>query len=58
MRGKKGQVKRAVVSTNLVLSLQDIVEILEDELLVIDSEYRVRFAKLAGQGMLGEGTES
>ena len=58
MGEKRGQIKQFAGSTGLDLNLQDIVDIMEDELLVIDSEYRVRFARLAGQGIFRKRTES
>jgi signal transduction histidine kinase len=36
-------------------SLRDLIDILEDELVVVDAEYRVRFANAAMRSRLGEG---
>ena len=58
MRGKKTQTQPDIGSAGLDLSLQDIVDVVEDELLVIDNEYRVRFARLAAQSRFQKGTES
>ena len=47
MRGKETAVPQAAGNAGLDIPLQDIVDGVEDALLVIDSEYRVRFANLA-----------
>jgi len=58
MRGKKTQTQPDIGSAGLDLSLQDIVDVVEDELLVIDNKYRVRFARLAAQSKFQKGAES
>ncbi|MFC1958063.1 GAF domain-containing protein [Chloroflexota bacterium] len=58
MGKKRGLVKQTSAIADLDLSLQDIVDIVEDELLVIDSNYRVRFARLSTAEIPREGVES
>jgi signal transduction histidine kinase len=58
MARKGAAIQRATRSAAWDISLQDIVDGVEDEILVIDSEYRVRFANLAVQGRLQKGAES
>lgn len=45
-------------SASLGLALQDLVDGVEDELLVVDSEYRVKFANAVLRGRLPEDTKS
>jgi len=45
-------------SADLDITLQDIADSLEDELLVVDDEYRVRFANSAVRGKLLQGAKS
>ena len=58
MRRKETAIQRAARNTGLDITLQNIVDNLEDELLVIDSEYRVRFANSAVRGRFQNGAES
>ena len=61
-QGKRGKreltTQRSTESAGLDITLQDIVDGLEDELLVIDSEYRLRFLNSAVRRSLGERAES
>ncbi len=50
MRKKETAIQRAARNAGLDISLQDVVDSVEDELLVIDSEYRVRFANSTALG--------
>jgi len=50
--------QQATGNSGLDMSLQDIVDSVEDELLVIDSEYRIRFANSAARGRLRKETDS
>ena len=47
MRKKETAIQSASRNAGLDITLQDIVDSVEDELLVIDSEYRIRFANSA-----------
>jgi len=58
MRKKKTAIQRAAGHTDSDITLQEIVDGVEDELLVIDSEYRVRFVNSAARGGLQKGAES
>ena len=58
MRRKKTATQRVARNAGLDISLQDIVDGLEDELLVIDSDYRVRFANSAVQSRFQKAGES
>jgi signal transduction histidine kinase len=58
MPRKKTVIQRAAVNAGLDITLQEIVDGVEDELLVIDREYRVRFANSAAHGRFQEGDES
>jgi signal transduction histidine kinase len=58
MRKKETAIQQAATDVGLDISLQDVLHDVEDELLVIDSEYRVRFANSAAQGKLQQGAES
>ncbi len=48
----------AAENLDLYISLQDVVDGVEDEILVIDDEYRIRFANSAAIKRLKEGAES
>ncbi|MDI6775983.1 MAG: GAF domain-containing protein [Syntrophales bacterium] len=50
--------QRTAENTSLDMTLQDVVDSVEDELLVIDSEYRVRFANSTVRDRLKKGEES
>ena len=50
--------RRTAENASLDMTLQDIVDSVEDELLVIDGEYRVRFANSAVRGRSKKGEES
>jgi signal transduction histidine kinase len=52
-KGKDTSIRRATGTTDFDMSLQDIMEGVEDELVVIDGEYRVKFANAASR-MAGE----
>ena len=52
MREKKATSRRATRGEELKLSLQDIVNGVEDELIVVDSEHRVRLANSAARAKL------
>ena len=39
--------KKAIIESSLEADLQDIIDAVEDELLVVDPKYRVRFANAA-----------
>jgi len=58
MRKKEILIQRAAKNAGLDITLLDIVDGVEDELLVIDSEYRVMFANSAARGKLREEAES
>lgn len=56
---KKGTaVQRTIENADLGLTLQDVVDGVEDELLVIDSAYRIRFANSAVRGRFHKTDES
>ncbi|MCK4368136.1 MAG: GAF domain-containing protein [Dehalococcoidales bacterium] len=56
MGRKEAAIQRAARDTGLDISLQDVVDGVEDELLVIDDKYCVRFANAAMQRRVCEGT--
>ncbi len=58
MGEKETAIQRAKGNTGTDLTLQDIVDGVEDELLVIDSDYRIRFANSAARGRFQKGAES
>jgi len=58
MRRKETAIQRAARNAGLDITLQDIVDGVEDELLVIDREYRVKFANSAVRGRFQKGAES
>ena len=58
MRKKETATQQAAGNAGSDITLQDIVDGVEDELLVIDSEYRVRFANSAARDRLQKGAES
>ena len=58
MRKKESTTQRGARDAVPDVTLQDIVDGVEDELLVIDSEYRVRFANSAARGRLQKGDKS
>jgi len=58
MRRKETAIQRATKNTGLDITLHDMVDVVEDELLVIDREYRVRFANSAARRRLRKGTRS
>jgi signal transduction histidine kinase len=58
MQKKEAAIQQATTDAGLDISLQDVLHDVEDELLVIDSEYQVRFANSAAQGKLKKGPES
>jgi len=58
MRKKETAIQRAATDAGLDISLQDVLDGVEDELLVIDSDCRVRLANSAARGKLQKGTES
>jgi signal transduction histidine kinase len=55
---RRAAVRRPAENPGLDISLQDVVDGVEDELLVIDGDYRVRFANLAACAKLPDETES
>jgi len=58
MRRKETANQRGARDIDSDVTLQHIVDGVEDELLVIDSKYRIRFANSAAQGRLQKGDES
>ncbi|MGB2799470.1 MAG: GAF domain-containing protein [Dehalococcoidia bacterium] len=56
MSRKKIAIQRAE-NSGLPISLQDVVDSVEDELLVIDSEYRIQFANVAMKRALKKGAK-
>jgi len=58
MGRKEAAIQRAARDAGLDISLQDVVDAVEDELVVIDDKYRVRFANAAMQRKVCEGTGS
>jgi len=58
MRKKESTTQRGARDAVPDVTLQDIVDGVEDELLVIDSEYRVRFANSAARDRLQKGDKS
>ena len=57
MSRKERAIQQDAKNAVLDITLQDIVDGVEDELLVIDSQYRVRFANSAVRDRLQEGAE-
>jgi len=55
---KETAIHRSAGLAGVDISLQDVMDGIEDKLVVIDSEYRVRFANLAVRERLQEDTES
>jgi signal transduction histidine kinase len=55
---RKTAIHRTAGLAGIDISLQDVMDGIEDRLLVIDSEYRVRFANLAMRYEFHEGAES
>jgi len=58
MGKSKTEIQQAAETEALNLSLQDIVDGVEDEVVVIDSAYRVVFANSAARSRFQKGTES
>jgi len=58
MGRKDTAIQRKVRNVGLDITLQDIVDSVEDELLVIDSKYRVRFVNSAVRGRFQKGAAS
>lgn len=59
MSGRKGKaIHRTIGTLGVDITLQDIMDGLEDELLVIDDKYLIRFANSAARRSLQEGAES
>jgi signal transduction histidine kinase len=58
MSRKKTAIQQVTGNADVEITLRDIVDGVEDELLVIDSEYRIRFANSAVRDNLQKGTES
>ena len=58
MSQKKALNQKTNADLALNITLQDIMDGIEDELLVIDSDYRIRFANSAAQGKLKKEPES
>ncbi len=58
MRKRQTAIQPATGNTGLDISPQDIADGMEDELLVIDSDYRVLFANSAVRGRFQNGAES
>ena len=60
MTSKRKPAQKTVTRAGLDISLQDILDGVEDDIVVVDSEYRIRFAnsaalkKLAGQPSIGK----
>ncbi|MFC2066748.1 GAF domain-containing protein [Chloroflexota bacterium] len=50
--------QQSKINLNLPISLQNIVDGVEDELLVIDSDYRIRFANSAARGRYSQAEDS
>jgi len=57
MRGKETPMQRAARNVGLSITAQDVMDAVEDEILVIDSEYRVRFANSAVRGRFQKGAK-
>jgi signal transduction histidine kinase len=55
MQGEDTGAERTAGRADLKIILQDIADCLEDDLLVIDDEYRIRFANSAVRGKLPQG---
>lgn len=58
MPRKDTAIQRAAKNEGLDITLQDVVDSIEDEFLVIDSEYRVRMANFTVQGRIQQRTKS
>ena len=58
MRKKEAAIQQAAGNTGSDITLQEVVDGVEDGLLVIDSEYRVRFANSVVRGGLEKGAGS
>ncbi|HUU64231.1 MAG TPA: GAF domain-containing protein [Dehalococcoidia bacterium] len=58
MPRKDTAIQRAAKNAGLDITLQDVVDSIEDEFLVIDSEYRVRMANFTVQGRIQQRTKS
>ena len=58
MGKKETELQRVARNAGLDINLQDIMDSIEDELLVIDKEYRVRFANSVVRGRFQKGAES
>jgi len=58
MRKKGTKIQQTTSRAGLDLSLQDVMDSTEDELLVIDSDYRIRFANSAAQSNAHKTAES
>jgi len=58
MRGQKTKTQPAARNVGLDITMQGIVDGMEDELLAIDSQYRVRFANSAARGRFQNGAGS
>ncbi len=58
MHKKETAAQPATGNTGSDITLQDIVDGVEDELVVINSEYRVRFANSAARDRLQKGASS
>jgi len=58
MPRKETVIQRRARNVGLDIALQDLVDSLEDELLVIDSDYRVSFANSAVRRRFQKGAES
>ena len=58
MPRKDTAIRRAAKNAGLDITLQDMVDSIEDEFLVIDSDYRVRMANIMVQGRIQQRTES
>lgn len=58
MPRKDTAIQRAAKNAGLDITLQDMVDSVEDEFLIIDSEYRVRMANFTVQGKIRQRTKS
>ncbi len=58
MRKRKTAIQRPARNVGLNINLQDVVDSVEDELLVIDSDYRVLFANSLVRNRFEKGAES
>ena len=57
MGRKETAIQRAARNVGLHMNLQDVVDGIEEELLVIDSEYHVLFANSAVRGRFQKGAK-